>query len=90
MGKKITIQKASKLLGVIVKTLKIWDNDNILKPTYRTPGCHRRYDLDDVLTYINAKPTVKEIDNTDNNKNKAFIYARVSTKKQKDLGNLDR
>ena len=38
MSKKITIQKASELLGVTVKTLKIWDNDNILKPTYRTPA----------------------------------------------------
>lgn len=87
MGKKITIQKASELLGVTVKTLKIWDNDNILKATYRTPGGHRRYDLDDILSYIGSKPTV-EINNSINNK--VFVYARVSTKKQKDSGNLDR
>ncbi len=36
MGKMISISEASKLTGVTVKTLKIWDNEGLLKSKYKT------------------------------------------------------
>lgn len=85
MGKKITIKEASELLGVQVLTLKRWDEAGILKPSYRTPGNHRRYDYDEVVAFAKIEPTAKEFP-----KEKVFIYSRVSTKKQADSGNLSR
>ncbi|MDD4686416.1 MAG: MerR family DNA-binding transcriptional regulator [Clostridia bacterium] len=35
MGKMISISEASKLTGVTVKTLKIWDNEGLLKAKYK-------------------------------------------------------
>lgn len=89
MGKKITIQKASELLGVTIKTLKIWDNEDTIKANYRTPRGHRRYDLDDILRYMDNEPSAINND-TNMNSNKVFIYTRVSTRKQMESGNLDR
>ena len=51
---------------------------------YRTLGNHRRYKLSDVEAFLGMSE-VKQV----NIKN-AFIYARVSTKKQAESGNLQR
>ena len=85
MGKKITIKEASEILGVHTLTLKRWEAEGKLIPNYRTPGNHRRYDLDDVLAFAKLTPTT-----IDNSKEKVYIYSRVSTKKQADSGNLER
>ena len=77
----MSIQKVSKMLGVTVKTLKIWDDENILKSTYRTAGGHRRYRLSDVEEFIG---------NTSRKKGHVFIYCRASTKKQAESGDLER
>ena len=82
METMINIQKASKLLGVTVKTLKIWDGENKLKPAYRTAGGHRRYRLSDIEAFTGS--------NAASNKERVFIYCRVSTKKQAESGNLER
>lgn len=85
MNKLISISEVSKLTGVTVKTLKIWDNEGKLKCAYKTPGGHRRYRRDDVEKFSGVN---MDIDLT-TNKN-VFIYCRVSTKKQQESGNLER
>ena len=85
MGKKITIKEASEILGAHTVTLKRWEAEGKLSPSHRTPGNHRRYDLDEVLAFAELKPAA-----IDDSKEKVYIYSRVSTKKQADSGNLER
>jgi len=66
----------AKLLGVSVKTLQRWDREGILK-AYRTPTDRRFYTYDQ---YLQFKGFGKEEDDT----RAVVIYARVSTKGQKD------
>lgn len=68
-------------MGVTPKTLKLWDEENKLKPFYRTTGGHRRYRLSDIEAYMGKK---------NDNGVRVFIYCRVSTKKQAESGNLSR
>jgi len=42
MDKMISIQEVSKLTGVTVKTLKIWDNEGKLESAMRTVGGHKK------------------------------------------------
>lgn len=65
----------SKLLNVSVKTLQRWDNDGILK-AHRSPTNRRYYTYDQYLQFKGIKK--------ENDIRKIVIYARVSTKKQKD------
>ncbi|MBU5332085.1 IS607 family transposase [Anaerocolumna aminovalerica] len=65
----------AKLLGVSVKTLQRWDRDGILKAN-RTPTDRRYYTYDQ---YLQFKGIQKENDIRD-----IVIYARVSTRNQKD------
>jgi predicted site-specific integrase-resolvase len=84
MGKMISISEVSKLTGVTIKTLKIWDNYGKLKAKYKTAGGHRRYDLDDIESFLGIN------DIEQNSNRNVFIYCRVSTKKQQESGNLER
>lgn len=53
MSKKmLSISEVSNLLGVTIKTLKIWDNEGKLKAKYKTSGGHRRYDIDDINKFV--------------------------------------
>lgn len=82
MEKWISIGKASKILGVSISALRMWEKRGILVP-HRTPTGHRRYALLQIESFeINKyqRTTPKS----------AYIYARVSTQKQADAGNLDR
>ena len=63
------------LLGVSVKTLQRWDREGILKAN-RSPTDRRYYTYNQ---YLQFKGVVTEDDNR-----KVVIYARVSTKNQKD------
>ena len=65
----------SKLLNVSVKTLQRWDNDGILK-AHRSPTNRRYYTYDQYLQFKGIKK--------ENDTRKTIIYARVSTKNQKD------
>jgi len=85
MGKIISISETSKLMCVTIATLKIWDNEGKLKAKFKTPGGHRRYDIDDIEKFIGN--SITENPNTLQN---AFIYCRVSTKKQQESGKLIR
>jgi putative resolvase len=83
MSKLISVAQASEMLGVTVKTLKIWTNENKIK-SYRTAGDHRRFRIEDIEKFLGD-----EVQTIKNSKN-VFIYCRVSTKKQADSGNLER
>ena len=65
----------AELLGVSVKTLQRWDREGILKAN-RTPTDRRYYTYAQYLKF-------KSI-NTENDNRKVVIYARVSTRNQKD------
>ena len=65
----------AELLGVSVKTLQRWDRDGILKAN-RTPTDRRYYTYDQYLQFKGIK--------TENDVRDVVIYAKVSTKNQKD------
>lgn len=65
----------AELLGVSVKTLQRWDRDGILKAN-RTPTDRRYYTYDQYLQF-------KGINTIEDNR-EIVIYARVSTRNQKD------
>jgi len=75
----MAIGEAAERLGVSVGTMRRWDRDGRLSPSFRTPGGQRRYGAADISKAkglgiepdtVGVKPTV--------------IYARVSTSQQKD------
>ena len=65
----------AELLGVSVKTLQRWDRDGILKAN-RTPTNRRYYTYDQYLQFRGIQ--------TENDIRDVVIYARVSTRNQKD------
>ena len=65
----------AELLGVSVKTLQHWDRDGILKAN-RTPTNKRYYTYDQYLQFKGIQ--------TENDIRDTVIYARVSTRNQKD------
>ena len=65
----------AELLGVSVKTLQRWDRDGILKAN-RTPTDRRYYTYDQYLQFKGIQ--------TENGTRDTVIYARVSTRNQKD------
>lgn len=65
----------AELLGVSVKTLQRWDRDGVLKAN-RTPTDRRYYTYDQYLQFKGIQ--------TENDIRDIVIYARVSTKNQKD------
>ena len=65
----------AELLGVSVKTLQRWDRDGILKAN-RSPTDRRYYTYDQYLQFKGIQ--------TENDIRDTVIYARVSTRNQKD------
>ena len=65
----------AELLGMSVKTLQRWDRDGILKAN-RTPTDRRYYTYDQYLQFKGIQ--------TENDIRDTVIYARVSTRNQKD------
>ena len=65
----------AELVGVSVKTLQRWDREGILK-AYRTPTERRYYTYAQYLSFMGACAT--------NDQREVVIYARVSTRNQKD------
>ncbi len=74
------MKKASALLGVQPQTLRAWDRSGVLVPV-RMPSGQRRYRLSDIDALIGKGPDSGRT---------CGIYARVSTKKQEEMGNLAR
>ena len=69
-------KKACQILSCSTETLRRWDKQNKIK-TFRTPGGHRRYNVNE---YLNSSS------NKDKNilQQKKICYCRVSSKKQMD------
>ena len=78
----VSIGKAAKYLGMSIDGLRKWEADGVLIPK-RTPTGHRRYRMSDLKTLMHENPSHQPATS-------CVIYARVSTKKQEDAGNLDR
>ena len=79
----IDISEAAQRLGVTMVTLRRWDTSGKLK-SVRTFGNHRRYRVDEIEAIVNQVDAVQPL------RGNAFIYCRVSTKKQQESGNLQR
>lgn len=70
---KYSITEAAKFLGVDISTLRRWEDSGKIKPE-RTPGGHRRYDKDMLISLSNKKKNIKL----------TIAYARVSSADQKE------
>jgi putative resolvase len=84
MGKKVSISKASEILGVSKSTLRRWDEEGRLKPIRKEKGGHRRYDTD----VLDAYQGIAKEESTDDLG--VAIYCRVSSADQKSHGDLER
>ena len=73
----LSIGKFAKSLGVSIQTLRNWDKEGKLKPTYVTENGYRYYSEDLLNKFRNIK-------NVNKIKKKNILYARVSTKNKKD------
>lgn len=47
----ISIGKASKIIGVTTKTLRVWEKNGKITVIY-TPNGHRRYDYDYIINEL--------------------------------------
>ena len=72
----LSSKTVSKKLGVTAQTLRNWDREGKLKPSYVKNNGYRYYALDDILSFTQERKTKKEL--------KVIGYARVSSKKQSD------
>lgn len=82
MSKLYSIGEAAEKLGISIITLRRWDKKGQIN-TINTPGGHRRIEESEINRLL-GKAERKA------NKGNAYLYCRVSTKKQADNGNLDR
>jgi predicted site-specific integrase-resolvase len=69
------IGQFSKLTGISISTLRMWDKKGILKPEFRTPHGERRYSEAQLQQILQKKSDAPRIN---------IGYARVSSKKQED------
>lgn len=81
----LTIKEASEMLGISTETLRNWERDNKITPTYTTGG-HRRFPRIEIEklagTYQESTIPVQQ--------NRTAIYCRVSSHEQKQKGDLER
>ena len=66
----------TQILGVTAQTLRNWDKEGKLKPSYVKSNGYRYYSEDSILSYTQERKTKKNIN--------VIGYARVSSKKQSD------
>lgn len=69
----LSIGKAARFLGVAVSTLRRWDDEGALAPSFRTVGGHRRYDVNRLL----------KVKGESTDQRATVAYARVSSSDQK-------
>ena len=74
--KYYSLRKVSEMLGVTSQTLRNWDREGKLKPSYTKSNGYRYYSEDSILAYTQERKTKKELT--------VYGYARVSSNKQKD------
>ena len=66
----------TQMLGVTAQTLRNWDREGKLKPSYVKSNGYRYYSEDSILSYTQDRKTKKNLN--------VIGYARVSSKKQSD------
>ncbi|RBM15246.1 MerR family transcriptional regulator [Prauserella sp. PE36] len=54
-SKLVTTGEAAKEIGVSRQTLSEWAKDGVVKPKYRTPGGHARWDVEDLLRQLDER-----------------------------------
>ena len=69
-------RKVTEILGVTAQTLRNWDKEGKLKPSYVKSNGYRYYSEDSILSYTQERKTKKNLN--------VIGYARVSSKKQSD------
>ena len=69
-------KKVTEILGVTAQTLRNWDKEGKLKPSYVKSNGYRYYSEDSILSYTQERKTKKNLN--------VIGYARVSSKKQFD------
>ena len=74
--KYYSAKEVTKILGVTAQTLRNWDKQNKLKPSYTKSNGYRYYSEESILSYTQERKTKKDIN--------VIGYARVSSKKQED------
>ena len=74
--KYYSTKTVAQLLGVTSQTLRNWDREGKLKPSYVKSNGYRYYSEDSILSYTQERKTKKTL--------KVVGYARVSSKKQID------
>ena len=74
--KYYSAKTVTQILGVTAQTLRNWDKEGKLKPSYTKSNGYRYYNEDDVLSYTKERNTKKE--------KKLVGYIRVSSEKQED------
>lgn len=81
----LTIKEASEMLGISTETLRNWERDNKITPTYTTGG-HRRFPRIEIekLAGTYQEPSIPI------QQNRTAIYCRVSSHEQKQKGDLER
>ena len=78
----VSTPKAAEMLGVHAQTLRNWDRAGVLVPV-RLPSGHRRYLVSDLEALLG-------VGGSGAGPRRCAVSARVSTRKQQDMGNLDR
>ncbi len=75
---QLSVSQVAALLGISIGTLRRWDKDGYLKPSFRTMGGHRRYDLHYLEErFFDKKPSLEK------SACRALAYCRVSSSNQK-------
>ncbi len=82
IDKLLSISEARKYLNVSRATIDRWQKKGLIQPVY-TPGGHRRFKEADLRAMLG-------LGETKSTNQAAVVYARVSTRKQAEAGNLTR
>ena len=69
-------KKVTEILGVTAQTLRNWDREGKLKPSYVKSNGYRYYSEDSILSYTQERKTKKNLN--------VIGYARVSSNEQSD------
>lgn len=76
--------EVAKRLGVSPQTIKLWENKGQIT-CIRTPGNHRIFPESEIKRLLG-----EEVETTQAKENTCIVYARVSSNKQRENGNLTR
>lgn len=74
--KYLSSKTVTQMLGVTAQTLRNWDKEGKLKPSYVKSNGYRYYSEESILSYTQERKTKKNLN--------VIGYARVSSKKQSD------